>query len=79
MLLLTGELDNNTPSEHGVAAQRLMGKRARHVTIPIVSHGPYGYNACAREITHAFFERPEAQLVTSCLTMMPPLRFVISR
>ncbi len=79
VLLLTGELDNNTPPEHGAAAQRLMGRRARHVNIPTVSHGPYGYNACAREIAHAFFERPEAPLDTSCLTTIPPLRFDLAR
>ena len=79
VLLLTGELDNNTPSEHGAAAQRLMGKRARHVTIPTVSHGPYGYNACARQIAHGFFERPEAPLDTSCLMTIAPLRFDLGR
>ena len=79
VLVLTGELDNNTPSEHGSAAQRLMGKNARHVIIPTVSHGPYGYNACARQIAHTFFEQPEAPLDTSCIKTMRPLQFEVPR
>lgn len=67
VLLMPGELDNNTHPEHGEAAWRLMGKRAQNLVFPAQSHMPYVHNACAREIAHAFLERPEEKVATGCL------------
>jgi len=67
VLLMPGELDNNTHPRHGEAARRLLGKRAQNLVFPAQSHMPYVQDACAREIAHAFLERPQEKVENGCL------------
>jgi pimeloyl-ACP methyl ester carboxylesterase len=67
VLLMPGELDNNTHPHHGEAARRLLGKRAQNLVFPAQSHMPYVHDACAREIAHAFLERPQEKVKAGCL------------
>ena len=66
VLAMNGELDTQTAGIWGeLAVQNFTN--ARNYLVPESGHGTIQFSQCARDITAAFIEDPEAELDTSCI------------
>lgn len=58
VLLLSGGIDPATPPRHGERVARLLGPKARHVTVPNAGHGVLGLG-CMRDVLFRFVDAPD--------------------
>ena len=63
---MNGELDTQTAGVWGALAVQNYSN-AQVVMVPESGHGTIRYSQCAKDITAAFIEAPEAELDTSCV------------
>jgi len=66
VLSMNGELDTQTAGVWGELAVQNYSN-AQVVLVPESGHGTIRYSQCAKDITAAFIEDPEAELDTSCI------------
>lgn len=72
VLVLSGDLDPNTPTEEGRLAARQF-RNSQVIEVPNVGHGPESASGCAAAILTDFIRTQQVR-DTSCLAGIPPFR-----
>jgi pimeloyl-ACP methyl ester carboxylesterase len=71
VLVLSGDLDANTPTEEGHLAARQY-RNSRVIEVPNVAHVPESVSGCAAAILMDFIRTLQVR-DTSCLADIPPI------
>ena len=74
-LIITGEFDLQTHRSNGPLVAKTL-KNSQLVEVPGVAHVPSFKHECTRTMMRDFHNEPMKKVDVSCLTSIPPLRFI---